>query len=193
MSSTIRFGKLAQSSLGRASYPRLTCSGCKVGPPGAVAGRPIDASRGETTRVASQRARQRTWRCARSTNRPGARGRSNWRTGNRAAYEPEAPGGGEHRDHAGGGRRGRAAGDALLGRQGQLSDVAPGPQGLPSREAAVSSAAHRYDVEVPRDVRSSGIGRRANLGSSCLFTSTRRGWRRGSGRSRTARRCTHTS
>ena len=46
------------------------------------------------------------------------------------ADPPPAPGGREHPHHAGGGGREREPGDAVLHRQGQLGDAAPGPEGV---------------------------------------------------------------
>ena len=69
------------------------------------------------------------------------------------ADAPRTPGVREHPHHAGSRRRGRQSRDALFDRQGQLRDAAPGDESVLSVEAAVSVAARRHDVEIPRDVR----------------------------------------
>ena len=77
---------------------------------------------------------------------------------------PPAAGGGEHPHHARGGRGRREAGDALLDRQGQRGDAAPGEEGVPSREAALPAPPRRHDLEVPGHVqaaRPDGEGARA--------------------------------
>ena len=59
----------------------------------------------------------------------------------------------EHPHHPRGSRRVRAAGDALLNRQGLRRHAAAGAEGVPPRTAALPTAARRYDLEVPGDDR----------------------------------------
>ena len=73
-----------------------------------------------------------------------------------SARSPDAPAaarGREHPDHARGRRGHREAGHALLDRQGQRGDAAPGDEGVRPRQAAVPADARRHDLEVPRHVR----------------------------------------
>ena len=60
---------------------------------------------------------------------------------------------GKHRHHARGRRRVRAAGDALLDRQGLVGAAAPGAEGVLSGSDSVSAPARRHDVQVPGDDR----------------------------------------
>ncbi len=72
----------------------------------------------------------------------------------RTKFDPSAPARGrEHPHHPGSGGRIRKPGDALFHRQGFLGDAAPGPEGLLSGQAAVSAAACRHHLEIPRDDR----------------------------------------
>ena len=90
-----------------------------------------------------------------------ARGkRANAAPNDAAPTDPSRPARGrEHPHHARGGRRGRAAGDALFDRQGQRGDAAPGDEGLLPGAAAVPAAARRHDLEVPGHVRVARQGR----------------------------------
>ena len=64
------------------------------------------------------------------------------------------------RDHARGGGGISQAGDALFDRQGLQRHAAPGDQGLSSGAAALSAAACRHDLEIPRDDLHSATRRR---------------------------------
>ena len=84
-------------------------------------------------------------------------------------------------------------GDAVLDRQGQLGDAAPGAQGVLPVAAAVPAAARRHHLEVPGDVRvprPDGRGARAGPARPPEPGVRRAG---ASTRSTTARRCTPTS
>ena len=71
-----------------------------------------------------------------------------------AATRPSARARGrEHPHHARGGRRVRAAGHALLDRQGLVGAAAPGAEGVLSRADSLPAAARRHDLQVPRDDR----------------------------------------
>ena len=60
------------------------------------------------------------------------------------------------------------AGDALLDRQGQRGDAAPGAEGVLPGEAAVPAAARRHDLEVPRRCSSSATAWPRELGLDLL-------------------------
>ena len=100
---------------------------------------------------------------------------------------PPAAGGREHPHHARGGRRVRAPGDALLDRQGQRRDAAPGAEGVLPVAAAVPAAARRHDLEVPGDVRVPRPHGGRGSAWSCSSTRTPRACASASTRSTTAR------
>ena len=90
-------------------------------------------------------------------------------------------GGGAH--HPRGGGRLRAAGPALLGRQGLGRHAAPGRQGLLAGAAAVPGHAHRHRAQPRRGHRVPGPDRRADGGppggrAASRTTSTPAGWSR---------------
>ena len=78
-----------------------------------------------------------------------------------AAGPPARARGREHPHHPRGGRRVRAAGDALFDRQGLVGAAAPGAEGVLSRADSVPAAAHRHHLQVPRDDRVPRLVRRA--------------------------------
>src|ERR1700722_4296130 len=71
----------------------------------------------------------------------------------RIASPSQAAGGRVHSHHAGSCRRDAQSRDALLDRQRFKRHASRGDEGLLSGQAAVSAAARRYDLEVPRDDR----------------------------------------
>src|SRR6185369_12700694 len=77
-----------------------------------------------------------------------------------AAADPSRPARGrEHPDPARDGRGGDEAGDALLDRQGQLGDAAPGEEGFLPQSPTVPAASRRHDVEVQGHVCAARQGR----------------------------------
>ena len=100
-------------------------------------------------------------------------------------------GGRGHPHHPGGGRRVRAAGAAVLRRQGLDRHAAPGDQGVPAGPAAVPGDACRHRAQLRRGAGCSATSSSPSPGCAwwsprCRTTSTRAGWSRPS---RRATRC----
>src|SRR5215475_11146895 len=90
-------------------------------------------------------------RC-RATGKGVSRGDASRRR-HRPPHPPAAARGGEHLHPARGGGRVQQSGAALLDRQGFGGAAASRAQGLCAGKAAVPPAAHRHDVEIPRNDR----------------------------------------